>query len=88
MLGVYRSVRRPSLKGRERAIFNQTNIRNCLKGDVGETSERRGGAHMGFSELIGAILNLTELTGFGSDSGQIRLQREVCQTYWIITLVA
>ena len=61
---------------------------NYFKGDVGETSERRGGAHMGFSELIGAILNLIELTGLGSDSGQIRLQREVCQTCWISMLVA
>ena len=30
---------------------------NCFKGDVGETSERRGGAHMGFSERIDTILN-------------------------------
>ena len=30
---------------------------NCFKGDVGETSERRGGAHMGFSERIYTILN-------------------------------
>ena len=25
---------------------------NCFEGNVGEPSERRGGAHMGFSELI------------------------------------
>ena len=30
-------------------------------GDVGETSERRGAAHMGFSEGIDATLNWTEL---------------------------
>ena len=30
---------------------------NCFKGDVGETSERRGRAHMGFSECIDTILN-------------------------------
>ena len=30
---------------------------NRFKGNVGETSERRGGAHMGFSEHINTILN-------------------------------
>ena len=45
------SARRSSLKGRERAIVNQTN--------VVATSERRGAAHMGFSERIYTILNRT-----------------------------
>ena len=50
--------RRSSLKRRKRAIVNQTNIKTvCFKGNVGETSERRGGAHMGFSARIDAILN-------------------------------
>ena len=31
--------------------------RNSFKGNAGETSERRGGAHMGFSESIAIILN-------------------------------
>ena len=35
---------------------------NRFKGDVGETSERRGGAHMDFSESMDTILNWTELT--------------------------
>ena len=30
---------------------------NCLKGNIGKTSERRGGAHMGFSECIDTSLN-------------------------------
>ena len=30
---------------------------NHFKGDVGETSERRGGAHMDFSDRIDTILN-------------------------------
>ena len=30
---------------------------NRSKGDIGETSERRGGEHMGFSERIDTILN-------------------------------
>ena len=30
---------------------------NRFKGDAGETSERRGGAHMGFSERRDTILN-------------------------------
>ena len=55
------SAKRPSLKGRERAIVNQTNIgtiSNAILG-FGETSERRGGVHhfMGFSERIDTILN-------------------------------
>ena len=35
---------------------------NCFKGNAGETSERRDGACMGFSELLGATLNWTKLT--------------------------
>ena len=38
-----RSGRRSSLKGRERAIVNQTNIGTVLKETLGETSQRRGG---------------------------------------------
>ena len=34
---------------------------NCFKGSFGEISERRGGAHMGFSERINTILNWSEL---------------------------
>ena len=34
---------------------------NRFKGNVGEISERGGGAHMGFSEQIDTILNWTEL---------------------------
>ena len=30
---------------------------NCFKSNVGKTSERRGGAHMGFSDRIDTILN-------------------------------
>ena len=30
---------------------------NCFKGNVGGTSERGGGAHMGFSERMDTILN-------------------------------
>ena len=47
------------LKGRERAgTDNRTNIGT---GDIGTISERRGGAHMGFSECIDITLNWTEL---------------------------
>ena len=42
------SARRSSLKGRTLDRF---------KGNAGGTSERRGGAHMGFSERIDTILN-------------------------------
>ena len=49
------SARRSSLKGRERAIVNQTNI-ETFKGNVEEASERRRGADMGFPEGIDAIV--------------------------------
>ena len=51
------SVRRSSLKGRERAIVNQTNIGTVSKATLGKLLEKRGGAHMGFSERIDTILN-------------------------------
>ena len=51
------SARRSSLIGRERAIVSQTNIGIVSKATVGETSERRDGAHMGVSERIATILN-------------------------------
>ena len=52
------SARRPSLKGRERAIVNQTNTdKNHFKGNIGDTSERQGGVHMGFLECIATTLN-------------------------------
>ena len=55
------SARRSSLKGRERAIVNLTNIGTVSKATLGDTSERRSGAHMGFSESTDNILNWTEL---------------------------
>jgi len=51
------SARQSSLKGRERAIVRPTNIGNHFKGNVREASERRGGAHTGFSEHTDTILN-------------------------------
>ena len=48
------------LKGREGHRQSDKHW-NCFKGNAGETSERRGGAHMGFSERIDTILNRTEL---------------------------
>ena len=51
------SARRSSLRGRERAIVNQTNSGPVSKATDGETSERKGGAHVGFSERIVTILN-------------------------------
>ena len=54
------SARWSSLKGREG--HRQSDKRwNHFKGNVGETCERRGGAHVGFSERIHAVLNWTEL---------------------------
>ena len=51
------SARRSSLKGRERAIVNQTNIGTVSKATLGKTSDSQGGVHMGFSERIDTILN-------------------------------
>ena len=51
------SARRSSLKGRERAIVNQTNIGTVSKATFGEPFERRGGAGMSFSERTDASLN-------------------------------
>ena len=57
------SAQRSSLRGRKRAIANQTKQWNCFKGNIGESPERRGGAHMGFPEcVIYTILNWTELS--------------------------
>ena len=41
--------------------LNQDEHWNRFKGNVGETSERRGGAYVGFPECIDTILNWTEL---------------------------
>ena len=49
------SARRSSLKGRDRAIVNQTNNGTVSKATLGKHL-RRGGAHMGFSERIDTIL--------------------------------
>ena len=51
------SAGRSSMKGRERAIVNQTNIGTVSKATFGKTSERWGGAHMGFSERTDTILD-------------------------------
>ena len=51
------SARRSSLKGRERAIVSQTSTGTVSEATLGELSERRGGAHMGFSERKDIILN-------------------------------
>ena len=42
----------------ERESHRQSDERwDCFKGAVGETSERRGGAYMGFPERIDTTLN-------------------------------
>ena len=51
------SARRSSLKGRGPSSVRQILYWNCFKCDGGETSDRRDGAHTGFSERIETILN-------------------------------
>ena len=55
------SAGRSSMKGRERVIVSQTKTGTVSKATLGETGERRGGAHMGFSDHIDTLLNWTEL---------------------------
>ena len=56
------SARWSSFKGREKAIVSKTNIGTVSHATLGKLiSERRGGAHMGFSERINTTLNWTEL---------------------------
>ena len=55
------SAQRPSLKGRERPIVSRTNTENRFKGNPGETSEKRSGAHMAFPERVETVLNETLL---------------------------
>ena len=51
------SARRSSLKGRERAIVNQTNIGTVSKATLGKLLRDGVEAHMGFSERIDTTLS-------------------------------
>ena len=51
------SARRSSFERKREGHRQSDEHWNRFKGDVGETSERRGEAHMGFSERIDIILN-------------------------------
>ena len=62
------SARQLSLKWRERAIVNQAKIGTVSKATLGKFSERRGGAHVGFSERIDTILRWAELNCITSES--------------------
>ena len=56
------STKRSSLKGRE-GHRQSDEYWNRFNGNVGETSDRRDEAHMGFSERTDTILNYSELRG-------------------------
>ena len=51
------SARRSSLKRTREGHRQSDEHWNRFEGNVGETSERQGGAHVGFSERIDTILN-------------------------------
>ena len=51
------SARRSSFRETREGYRQSDEHWNRFKGNVGETSERQGGAHMGFSECIDTILN-------------------------------
>ena len=70
-----RSSQRSSLKGREREWKGHRQWDehwNCSKGDVGVTSKRLGGAHVGISVRTDTILNLTELNWTTTDPSPLR----------------
>ena len=46
-----------SAQGVDERMINVHYYYNCFKGNAGDVSERRGGAHMGFSERIDTILH-------------------------------
>ena len=51
------SGRHSTLQGRERSVFNQTNIGTVSRATLGRLLRRRGGARMGLSERYDAILS-------------------------------
>ena len=54
--------RSPMCLGRTREGHHQSDKHwNCFKGNIGEPSERRDGANVGFSERVHTILNRTAL---------------------------
>ena len=56
------SLKGPGGKGGGEGGYRQTEeYCNRFKGNVGDTSERRDGAHMGFSERIDTTLNSIDL---------------------------
>ena len=58
---------------------------NRFKGTVGETSERRGRAHMDFSERIDTILNWTKLpSGKRQIFRFVNLTRASCYKGWVV----
>ena len=71
------SARRSSLKGRERAIVNPTNTGTASKATLGKL-QRRGWAHMDFSERIDTILNWTELKTSNSEHSSFALLINLC----------
>ena len=48
-----------------------------------ETSERQGGAHMGFSQCIDTILNRTEL--YTKSNDHVHLTSEICASRKLLT---
>ena len=68
---------RACLKGREKAIINQTNIGTASKATLGKL-QRRGWAHMDFSEHIDTILNWTELKTSNSEHSSFALLINLC----------
>ena len=55
------SARRSSLKGRDRAIVNQTNVGTVSKATLGKRLRDGVGCNMGFSQRIDTILTWSEL---------------------------
>ena len=56
---------------------------NCFKGNVGKTSQRRGGAHMGFTERIEIVSNRT-----GADSSMAYSLQMTANSFCLLSAVS
>ena len=82
--------RRSSLKGRKRAIVSQSNIGTVSRETFGETSERRGRAHMGFSDHRDTYhleLNSISLAITASSKGGSSMAQSISVCEFIILLL-
>ena len=83
--GTERSAWWSSSEGWKRAIISKTNTQTVSKAMLGGTSERWGGAHTGFPEHAGTLLNWTEQKWRHSSKPVARLQSWQMTEYHLLT---